>query len=245
MISWQGSHALLYLLILTPLNYAHRDTFNHQESSNIPDYVLDYAPLVHLFSGENFWPCDIKEHLLHTTPHLNYIPLQASTDHPSLDDLDELNKWGGGRYVFMKSNDNVEERPEWLIGKENIPSTEPEQPFSQDRSSQQPVSSDGQPPIEGGRSQAPAVLILVNKDEGVVDAFWFFFYSYNLGNVVLNVRFGNHVGDWEHCMVRFRYGEPEAIFFSEHSGGQAYTYDAVEKIGKRVRLRIDLLFSKH
>jgi hypothetical protein len=88
--------------------------------------------------------------------------------------------------------------------------------------------------IVGGRSDAPAVLVVVPKGDGVVDAFWFFFYSYNLGNTVFNVRFGNHVGDWEHTTVRFHNGVPKAIFFSEHAGGEAYTYEAVEKIGKRV-----------
>jgi hypothetical protein len=88
--------------------------------------------------------------------------------------------------------------------------------------------------VVGGRSDAPAVLVVVPKGDGVVDAFWFFFYSYNLGNAVFNVRFGNHVGDWEHTVVRFQHGEPKAVFFSEHSFGEAYTYDAVEKIGKRV-----------
>jgi hypothetical protein len=86
----------------------------------------------------------------------------------------------------------------------------------------------------GGRSEAPAVLLVMDKGNGIVDAFWFYFYSFNLGNVVLNVRFGNHIGDWEHCLVRFHHGKPKALFFSAHSGGEAYSYDAVEKIGKRV-----------
>ncbi|GJC78995.1 putative vacuolar protein sorting-associated protein TDA6 [Colletotrichum liriopes] len=88
-------------------------------------------------------------------------------------------------------------------------------------------------PRQDGYSEAPAVLILVDKGSGIVDAFWFFFYSYNLGQTVLNIRFGNHVGDWEHCMVRFENGKPRGVFFSEHSGGQAYTFHAVEKRGVR------------
>ena len=72
------------------------------------------------------------------------------------------------------------------------------------------------------------------KDDGVVDAFWFFFYSFNKSNSVFNVVFGNHVGDWEHTTVRFQHGVPKAIFFSEHSFGEAYTWEAVEKSGKRV-----------
>ena len=70
---------------------------------------------------------------------------------------------------------------------------------------------------------------IVDKGHGILDAFWFYFYSYNLGTTVLNIRFGNHIGDWEHSLIRFYNGVPKAIFFSAHSGGTAYTYNAVEK----------------
>ncbi|KAK0629429.1 hypothetical protein B0T17DRAFT_487416 [Bombardia bombarda] len=87
----------------------------------------------------------------------------------------------------------------------------------------------GDKAARGGHSDGPAILVLVDKGAGIVDAFWFFFYSYNLGQTVLNVRFGNHVGDWEHCMVRFEHGIPRAMFLSEHAGGQAYAWQALEK----------------
>ncbi|EEH18924.2 hypothetical protein PABG_01243 [Paracoccidioides brasiliensis Pb03] len=255
----------------------------------IPDYVLEYAPLVHLFSGEQFWPTDIAEHLHHVTPQLNYTPIKSQEEHSTLSNLDELNKWQQGRYVFLTSNDNVEGRPPWLEGKANIPKavvdsgdelewdggvhgapddlplddmedwydagdgssrcescdrTDPGSPG-------QPVTtetSEGEEFVAGrfnersprevknnksGYSNAPAVLIVVDKGNGVVDAFWFYFYSFNLGNAVLNIRFGNHVGDWEHSLVRFQNGKPKAIFLSEHSFGEAYIYEAVEKVGKR------------
>jgi Vacuolar protein sorting-associated protein 62 len=244
----------------------------------IPQYVLDYAPLVHLYSGEQFWPCDIQEHLIHTTPYLNYTPLQARSQHPKLTDLDEFNQYDGGRFIFLQSDDNVEERPGWLGGKKNIPSNpEDGDDGGNDEAGDSHASGrwllddvdawgerpnptagnmpgifdieDGEQFVEeierrratesrqlrGGRSDAPAVLLVIDKGNGIVDAFWFFFYSYNLGNVVLNIRFGNHVGDWEHSLVRFEHGVPKAVFFSEHSGGEAYSYEAVEKFGKRVR----------
>lgn len=50
---------------------------------------------------------------------------------------------------------------------------------------------------------------------------------------VLGLRYGNHVGDWEHSMVRFVNGVPDTVFFSAHSGGFAYKYSAVEKDGVR------------
>jgi hypothetical protein len=250
----------------------------------IPEYVLEYAPLVHLFSGESFWPGDIAEHLMHMTPQLNYTPVQAKWDHPTLGNLDMLNQWDLGKHLYLTSNDNVEDRPDWLGGEQNIPEPgrpghhNPDEPSKEDpddgdlgqakddrgkwydagdwdddvgaRVADEAVSVDaeelrkryGGKPIQGdtengGRSDAPAVLVVVDKGHGVVDAFWFYFYSYNLGNTVLNVRFGNHVGDWEHCMVRFYKGQPKALFFSAHTAGEAYSYDAVEKRGKRVKSR--------
>jgi hypothetical protein len=267
------------------------------QDREIPQYVLDYAPLIYLYSGEQYWPGDITEHLFHTTPHLNYTPLQAKDDHPNLTNLNDLNQWG--RFVYLQSDDNVEERPDWLGGETNIPSI-PDKDKSdggwethdrgkghyeedkageksdwfhvgkgdaEERGGIRPASTSPGLPVPtmtpegeelvdvdanwhselrnrrrqlmgkkvvGGRSDAPAVLVMVPKGDGVVDAFWFFFYSYNLGNAVFNIRFGNHVGDWEHTVIRFQHGEPKAIFFSEHNFGEAYTYEAIEKIGKRV-----------
>jgi hypothetical protein len=267
------------------------------QDREIPQYVLDYAPLIYLYSGEQYWPGDIAEHLFHTTPHLNYTPLQAKDDHPNLTNLNELNQWG--RFVYLQSDDNVEDRPDWLGGEINIPSIPDEDEsdaggehhglgkghYEEDKAGEKsdwfhvgkgdaeerggirPASTSPGLPVPtntpegeelvdpdanwhpelrnrrrqlmgkkvvGGRSDAPAVLVMVPKGDGVVDAFWFFFYSYNLGNAVFNIRFGNHVGDWEHTVVRFQHGKPKAVFFSEHSFGEAYTYDAIEKIGKRV-----------
>lgn len=179
---------------------------------DIPDYVYEYAPVVHLFSGEKFWPSDIEHHLRHVDPYVNYTDVSAENPAPDSSNLADLNKYG--RRIFLQSQDNVENRPTWLTSEYGIPKG------PSDRNAT-------------GHSDAPAYLVVVNKGKGIVDAFWFFFYSYNLGNKVLNVRFGNHVGDWEHTMVRFHKGKPQAVFYSEHFFGQAYTFDAVEKHGKR------------
>lgn len=203
----------------------------------IPDYVLEFAPLVHLFSGEQFWPCDIAEHLEHVTPYLNYTPIGASSRSFNLTNLVKLNEYNNGRFVYLKSDDNVEERPDWLGGEKNIPD-ETEKSFGNVPGStlrtQRPLTKGDGGQVHGGRSDAPAVLVVVDKGNGIVDAFWFFFYSYNLGNLVFNIRFGNHIGDWEHTLIRFYHGKPEYVFLSEHYFGQAYTYEAVEKMGKRV-----------
>ncbi|KAL9052719.1 MAG: hypothetical protein Q9162_005220 [Coniocarpon cinnabarinum] len=252
----------------------------------VPDYVLDYAPLIHLYSDEEFWPSDIAEHLVHTTPYYNFTPITDCGAEYNLSNLHELNRYG--RFVYLQSNDNVEDRPKWLGSEKNIPVREddalsdidedPLNPDTEDEpeevdsaSAQTQMDDSGIPNVSpeeiatlkkeaqeilsrqqlksdvlrkrhsydpsyrprGGRSDAPVVLITVPKADGIVDAFWFFFYSYNLGNRVLNIRFGNHVGDWEHTLVRFKHGKPIEIFFSEHDFGEAFTYSAVEKIGRR------------
>ena len=200
----------------------------------IPQYVLDYAPLVHLYSEEQFWPCDIKDHLLHVTPELNYTPIEGLPP-LNLSNLDELNGFEEGSDVFLTSNDNVEDRPDWLGGQVNIPDdyADDSKTYRSDPKAASPKSGTRS---QGGHSDAPAVLVTINKGDGIVDAFWFFFYSYNLGNVVFNVRFGNHIGDWEHTLVRFQHGKPKIVFVSEHFFGSAYSYSAVEKIGKRVSI---------
>ncbi|KAL9104712.1 MAG: hypothetical protein Q9163_000390 [Psora crenata] len=210
----------------SPAEYPH--VFN-----DVPQYVLDYAPYVHLYSGEHFWPCDMAEHLLHTTPELDYTPIEGKQQTLNLSNLDRLNEYEKGKDVFLTSNDNVEERPKWLGGAKNIPGN-----FTEDINVERPPRlshsyASKRNTVQGGRSDAPAVLVTVKKGDGVVDAFWFFFYSYNLGNIVLNVRFGNHVGDWEHTLVRFQHGQPVAVYLSEHDFGSAYSYDAVQKVGKR------------
>ncbi|KAL8727273.1 MAG: hypothetical protein Q9166_006154 [cf. Caloplaca sp. 2 TL-2023] len=207
-----------------------------KEQYTIPGYVLEYAPLVHLYSGEQFWPCDVAEHLEHVTPYLNYTPTAAASASLSLTNLDKLNEYSNGRFVYLTSDDNVEERPDWLKGEKNIPDDLAglhKRPTSHADSHQQPLGATRAAEIQGGRSDAPAVLIVVNKGRGIVDAFWFFFYSYNHGNLVFNIRFGNHVGDWEHCLIRFVHGKPKYVFLSEHYFGLAYAYNAVEKLGKR------------
>jgi len=245
----------------------------------VPDYVLDHAPLVHLYSGEHFWPSNIAEHIRHMRPYVRgeLVNTSKPLDLQHLAALDKLNGT-----VFVTSEDDVESRPDWLHSRFSIPAPFEDDGSNGDEDVQDPPRrpdddtswrdvdrdhpphrivpprqssqrhkglrrrrslSDGQQPIvwtgsgekadnkpdPSGYSKAPAILILVDKGAGIVDAFWFFFYSYNLGQTVLNIRFGNHVGDWEHCMVRFQHGTPRAMFLSEHAGGKAYLWEALEK----------------
>ncbi|KAL1997578.1 hypothetical protein VTN02DRAFT_1433 [Thermoascus thermophilus] len=56
---------------------------------------------------------------------------------------------------------------------------------------------------------------------------------YNQGNTVLGLELGDHVGDWEHNLIRFADGVPQAIWYSQHAGGEAFTYEATERRGPR------------
>jgi hypothetical protein len=243
---------------------------------DVPQFVLDHAPLIHLYSGEEFWPSDIAEHLMHTTPYRNHTHLHMNTSQHTLHNLHELNDQARGRFLFMQSRDDVEDRPSWLGSSYNKPlpyedekeeedvedytewvdmdiSTEDNvkwydpfpKPDAPKLKTSIPLSGPRKPkrpelkhrrrapeenkPDPSGRSPAPAILILVDKGHGILDAFWFYFYSYNLGTTVMTMRFGNHIGDWEHSLIRFHHGVPKAVFFSAHSGGTAFSYNSVEK----------------
>lgn len=313
------------------------DSWSEEErrQRQIPQYVLDHAPYVHLFSREEFWPSDLAEHLEHVSPSANYTKIPDFGYDLDLENLENLDDYAGvehGRYMYFQSNDNMEARPAWLVSTRNIPSP-PEKPKSEAAwpsendlndlaahlreqqileagpqtafiddntntpSSEREPSADGRcggssgytckdsgygrccsiygwcgiseaycgdscdplagscynpyappqgpkldlrkrsldlpqerrKPDNGGRSSAPAFLIVVPKENGIVDAFWFFFYSFNLGLNVFDIRFGNHLGDWEHTMIRFKDGKPQEVFLSEHEWGDAYTWSAVEK----------------
>ncbi|KAI0535335.1 vacuolar sorting-associated protein [Xylaria digitata] len=261
----------------------------------IPDYVLDYAPLVHLYSEEHFWPSDIDEHVKHTMPYVNEKAL-SQPEQLTLSNLNQLDFHPG--VATLKSNDDVECRPLWLHSTANIPvpfedgldnydvdvgtperkrleedttwfDVDKEHPLhriSDPRkitdgeahirlpSKRSPISLSREQrriaarhtqnkPNEEGYSRAPATLVLVDKGSGIVDAFWFFFYSYNLGQTVLGTRYGNHVGDWEHAMIRFESGVPRAMYFSEHEGGQAYAWQAVEKRGNATQTQRPVIYS--
>ncbi|RPD82313.1 hypothetical protein L226DRAFT_475715 [Lentinus tigrinus ALCF2SS1-7] len=113
-----------------------------------------------------------------------------------------------GSDVFLTSKDDVTDQPDWI------------------------TSVVGKPDADG-LSSAPVTIVLVNKPGGILDAFFFYFYSYDHGGKVLGIEFGDHVGDWEHTMVRFTNGAPTAFYLSAHSGGSAYTFAATEKTNGR------------
>ena len=129
---------------------------------------------------------------MHTTPHLNYTPITSPLAHNlQLSNLDALNAWG--RHVYLTSNDDPANPPSWLRGDRNAPAA----PGPGGGSSRDGNGGHGDGDM--GLSSAPGIIIWTEKPHGIVDVFYFYFYSFNLGNTVAGWRFGNHVGDWGGC----------------------------------------------
>lgn len=137
-----------------------------------------------LHSDDPFRPSDLLEHIRHTTPAVNqsFVP-----DLPelNLDNLALLNNISS-ETVALTSNDDVTTLPAWLYGHD---------------------------PDESGKiaNATPCVVILVERSPRDVDAFFFYFYSYDRGANITQVveplnrliedtehgmHFGDHVGDW-------------------------------------------------
>ncbi|CDR40758.1 CYFA0S05e04104g1_1 [Cyberlindnera fabianii] len=174
----------------------------------IPQYVLDHCPLVHLYTEEKYLPYDISEfvknfhleHRNHTVIHGSGLTLDYLSSVAQDENIDDRN-------TFMTSDTDFSEDPDWLTGKFNKPDL-----------------------VTGKIKNAPAVLVVVDKGNGWVDAYWFYFYSFNLGPFVMgHGPYGNHIGDWEHSLTRFYKGVPVFVWMSAHGGGGAYYYDALEK----------------
>ena len=185
----------------------------------IPSFVLDYgkqhdppkittnnspAPLVYLDTAETYNPGPISSQLLYTAPSV-----QGSPNPLTLDNLSQLNSLGGSS-VSLNSKDDFTTYPSWLNG----------------------VAPDSTGKVGGDPSSA---IIVNDYQNGTVYAFYMYFYNFNLGDKpwILGYYAGNHVGDWEHNAIKFTNGQPESIWYSQHSSGEAFTYDATQKIGLR------------
>ncbi|KAJ5464287.1 hypothetical protein N7475_007422 [Penicillium sp. IBT 31633x] len=177
--------------------------------SDIPEYVLEYAPLVWLHSEETYMPSDIQQQLDHTKPYVNWTIIEGVQSPLTINNLDTLNSLGN-ESVYLTSAEGIEASPEpaWFRGI---------RPGSQGRTG----------------NGTGSVIIVTDRGNQTVDAFYFYFYAFNRGGRVLGLEFGNHIGDWEHNMIRFVNGTPDAIWYSQHASGQAFTYGAVEKEDKR------------
>lgn len=175
------------------------------KDGEVPDYIIEYAPLVHLYSEERYLPYDIKKFV--TNFHVergNGTVIEGTEEDMNIKKLGHLKN---DYDLFLTSNSDFDTDPDWITGIKNKPSL-----------------------TTGEIKDAPVTLLVVDKGNGWVDAYWFYFYSFNLGPFVMgNGPYGNHVGDWEHSLVRFYEGEPVIVWLSAHGGGQAYFYHNLEK----------------
>ncbi|KAI1007511.1 hypothetical protein K3495_g720 [Podosphaera aphanis] len=175
----------------------------------VPQFVIDYAPMVWLDKNETFFPSDIGAHVQNTAPSVNLTTIDSLNSPVSLTNLDTLNQFGNdGKQVYLTLREPIESNPKFLAGVV--------------------------PDDSGETKDATSCAVIINDHgNGTVDAFYMYFYSFDKGNIVLSQELGDHVGDWEHNMIRFQSGTPMAIWYSQHSYGQAFLYEAVEKIGSR------------
>jgi hypothetical protein len=168
------------------------------------------APLCWLSKDEKYMPSDIASQISYLEPKVKGVPVEGAPRQLNLDNLNELNKLGAdGKDVWLTSHVGIQNYPTWFNGVT---------PNKETRETKRAHS---------------CAIITVDKGNAEVDAFYFYFFAYNEGNTVLWMQFGNHVGDWEHNMIRFKEGYPQAIFFSQHSRSQVFSYQAVEKEGDR------------
>lgn len=182
-----------------------------QAPSGVPAYVVQYAPIVRLYSSETYLPSDIGAQLTNTNPTLNFTAISNAASPLTLDNLNSLNSVGGGEDVYLTSKDNVEKIPVWLLG----------------------VKPDSTGKTDGAVSCA---IIVNDHGNGLVDAFYMYFYAFNYGGTYFGHTIGDHVGDWEHNMVRFQNGKPQAVWYSQHNNGEAFTYSATMKYNNGLRV---------
>ncbi|KAL5392811.1 hypothetical protein DPSP01_000509 [Paraphaeosphaeria sporulosa] len=171
----------------------------------VPQYIRDHAPIIRLFSSDTYRPASPAATLANTRPQIARRDIAFPTAPLTLANLDQLNNVGarGGEDVYLTSTADVTTQPTWLRGIQ---------------------------PSASGDEKTCAVIV-VDKGNGVVDAFYMYFWAFNWGGVVLGNQLGDHVGDWEHNLVRFEHGVPTAMWFSQHANGEAFAWGTVLKDG--------------
>lgn len=179
---------------------------------NIPSFVVQYAPIVYLHTQDPYWPSDISAQLANTEPKVDFQVVNNAPSPLTLDNLANLNDLGGEN-VYLTSKTKPDQNPEYLRGVL---------------------------PNENGKTDgAVSSAIIVNDHgDGTVDAFYFYFYAFDFGGTYVGHNIGNHVGDWEHNMVRFVNETPKAIWYSRHSNGQAFEYETVDKYDNGLRVSV-------
>ncbi|KAF1366085.1 hypothetical protein EJ07DRAFT_161129 [Lizonia empirigonia] len=79
--------------------------------TNIPDFVLKYAPIFYLHSKETHFPTDLATFLTHTTPRTNFAALPNPANPLTLSNLNQL-----GADTYLTSMTDITTSPGWLTG---------------------------------------------------------------------------------------------------------------------------------
>lgn len=133
------------------------------------DLTKSPAPLLYLDTQEAYFPADLAGHVSHVIPEINRTVVSGAPSPLTLSNLDSLNSFGDV-YLTSKEGINASPQPSWFTG----------------------VKPQGNGQTTGATSCA---IVVADKGSGLVDVFYFYFYSYDQGNKVLGIEFGDHVGD--------------------------------------------------
>lgn len=156
-------------------------------------------------------PSDISTHVLHTEPKRGFQSISSNST-LDLNNLSSLNVFGDD--IFLTAANRSDYAP-WLYG---------------------------ETPDDSGalHNSTACAVVMVERTPQDLDVFYFYFYSFNEGGDITQVvpplekilpdakpgdHYGNHVGDWEHNMIRFRDSKPTGIYFSQHGSGQSCAWD--------------------
>lgn len=82
--------------------------------------------------------------------------------------------------------------------------------------------------------QAISTLIIVQREEEVLDAYWFYFYSFQQGLKVLGRgEIGHNLGDWQYTRVRFVNEIPVNLLMSQNENESIKRYSKFHKENNR------------
>jgi hypothetical protein len=133
---------------------------------------ISLAPLVFLDKSDIYNPSDMGTHVANTHATMNFEHVDGAPDALNLNNLKKLNRIDNADEIYLTSTEPLFSLPEYLKGQKPDPKT------------------------LQTKNATSCVVIVVDKGEGVMDAFYMYFYTFNEGPSALGHTAGNHLGDW-------------------------------------------------
>lgn len=167
-----GSLSIVSLLTLMSLTGKIQAVPLQERQTSAPSYVTTYgmvfvspcrraysnwnsvAPLLYLDTAELYFPSDIGQQLVHTTPEVNSVVVAGAPSPLTLNNLASLNALGGTN-VYLTSDEGIEALPSWFTG----------------------VKPDSTGKVSGAVTCAVVTVVKDSVAPGTVDAFYFYFYA--------------------------------------------------------------------